>query len=333
MTNKPFLLLFLLLIVLFIVGCATNEPTATPTVLAVLEENTAVPTTTPPSTPTPAKLSQKGQILFVTTIDGYDEIFVMDVDGTNQKRLTNNQFGDGSPVWSPDGQSVLFNSDRDGDSEIFMMIIDGTNVQQLTHNEASDYAPNWSPDGTQIVFVSDRDLGWQESEIYTMSLDGSQQQRITNNKRKVLHPEWFEEKQIRFIQEEDNYGHYQWVVVTADAPFTEQERIAIPNDLRPVQSPDKLTFATTNQIDNIRWENEREIHLVNAELKIIEKFPITIAYPDDLNWTNDGQFIIFSGFPETVDQWRDIFKLDINTGEVIQITFSEQDEFSPNLWP
>ena len=46
---------------------------------------------------------QKSQIVFCSTRDGNSEIYVMDSDGGNQKRLTANQADDGSPAWSPDG--------------------------------------------------------------------------------------------------------------------------------------------------------------------------------------------------------------------------------------
>ncbi|MCB9422980.1 MAG: PD40 domain-containing protein [Ardenticatenaceae bacterium] len=79
----------------------------------------AIPTTTLTLTSSAAQLTGKGRVLFVTDADGDTEIYVMEADGTNRLRLTNNISDDWSPTWSPNGQFVAFVSDRDGDSEIY----------------------------------------------------------------------------------------------------------------------------------------------------------------------------------------------------------------------
>ncbi|MCH8286841.1 PD40 domain-containing protein [candidate division KSB1 bacterium] len=58
------------------------------------------------------------------------EIYVMDADGSNIKRLTNSLRHDGSPSWSPDGSQIIFESDRNGSFEIYIMNADGSNQRQ-----------------------------------------------------------------------------------------------------------------------------------------------------------------------------------------------------------
>ena len=62
----------------------------------------------------------QAQIAFVSYRDGNPEIYVMDADGKNQRRLTNRFADDDSPSWSPDGKRIAFvskafESDRDGE--------------------------------------------------------------------------------------------------------------------------------------------------------------------------------------------------------------------------
>ena len=63
----------------------------------------------------------------------------MDSNGTNIVQLTDNNYSDKSPSFSPDGDTIAFSSYLDGDYEIFTMDTDGNNTIQLTDNESDDY--------------------------------------------------------------------------------------------------------------------------------------------------------------------------------------------------
>ena len=140
------------------------------------------------------------RIVFISYREGHfigdfeeitSEIYVMDVDGGNQQRLTENRKNDESPSWSPDGTRIVFSADRKGDwtnYEIYVMDADGGNLQRLTENRKNDGAPSWSPDGKRIVFVSDRD---GNREIYVMDTDGGNLQNLTNNPGGDFGPAWF----------------------------------------------------------------------------------------------------------------------------------------------
>src|SRR2546426_1083458 len=107
----------------------------------------------------PAQAVSNGKIAFVSDRDGDSAIYVMNADGTGQKRLTNDTHGDVEPAFSPYGTKIAFSSNRDGilegdpqNYEIYVMNIDGSNQQRRTNNTAGDENPAWSHDGTKIVF-------------------------------------------------------------------------------------------------------------------------------------------------------------------------------------
>ena len=83
------------------------------------------------------------------------EIYLMDGDGTNPRRLTENAYADAFPSLSPDGSRIVFESNRlrsDGDpfnrSDVFVMNTDGTGQTALTRGASA----TWAPDGRQIAF-------------------------------------------------------------------------------------------------------------------------------------------------------------------------------------
>jgi TolB protein len=74
------------------------------------------------------------------------DIYVMQADGSNQTRLTDDPADDRDPVWSPDGQWIAFISLRDGVSELYVMRADGSAQTRLTDDaETETGRPAWSP--------------------------------------------------------------------------------------------------------------------------------------------------------------------------------------------
>ena len=71
------------------------------------------------------------------------EIYVMDADGGNEQRLTENRAWDRFPSWSPDGERIAFMSQSDGNLEIYVMDADGGNQKNLTNNRNGDGDPAW----------------------------------------------------------------------------------------------------------------------------------------------------------------------------------------------
>ncbi len=128
------------------------------------------------------------KIAFYSERDGNAEIYVMDADGTNIVRLTDNAADEGYPAFSPDGTRISFDSDRDGAFEIYTMNVDGSDVRRLTYNSANDVSAAWSPDGAQIAWMSTRS---GQFEVWMMDADGSNQRQFTGAEAPSEGTHWF----------------------------------------------------------------------------------------------------------------------------------------------
>ena len=83
------------------------------------------------------------------------EVYVMDADGTNLRRLTNNPAADNSPRWSPDGKSLLFLSTRKDGTQAWLLPLDGGDPTQVTKFATGVSDVCWTSDGKHLIFASD----------------------------------------------------------------------------------------------------------------------------------------------------------------------------------
>ena len=103
-------------------------------------------------------LSPDGErIAFMSRRAGNWEIYVVNVDGSEAQRLTDNPADDGLPTWSPDGRVLAFVSNRDGSWGVWAMTATGEDQQQL-------FAMQGSPDGF-VGTNRDASRGWLEERI------------------------------------------------------------------------------------------------------------------------------------------------------------------------
>ncbi|HLG42410.1 MAG TPA: DPP IV N-terminal domain-containing protein [Planctomycetota bacterium] len=127
------------------------------------------------------------------------EIYIIDENGQNPRRVTHHPATDTEPSWSPDGRRLAFGSSRDGNDEIYVIDLKTGAETRLTHDPGLDCQPAWSPDGRHIAFVSDRRAGnW---DIYVMDPDGKNVRRLTSGAGLEAQPSWSPDSgRIAFVQ-------------------------------------------------------------------------------------------------------------------------------------
>ena len=289
----------------------------------------------------------QAKIVFSSDRDGNWEIYVMDADGGNQRRLTNNPGRDRSPSWSPDGKRIVFVSNKDGHvrndrptAEIYVMDADGGNQRNLTNNPDRDISPSWSPDGKRIAFVSDRAVDGGEAvhnyEIYVMDADGGNLQRLTNNLTEDEYPSWSPDgKRIAFSARRD--GHFEnelgitYEIYVMDTDGENEQRLTENrnNDWNPSWSPDgkRIAFMSDRKGDAVSFD----IYIMNADGGNQQKLTNNRGWDGSPSWSPDGKRIAFMSYRDRnrVGHNTEIYVMDADGGNLQNLTNNPHADASP----
>ena len=195
---------------------------------------------------------RRTKIAFTSMRDGNTEIYVMDGDGKNQRRLTVNPTNDQYPTWSPDGKKIAFVSNRNvGHIQIWVIDADGKNLIRLSDG-VWDQNPDWSPDGKRIaydVLLNPWDNDKWNRTIYVMDSDGKNSRQLIEKPEWDVYPSWSPDgRKIAFASHRDM--HNEIYVMDADGRDIERITDVGISKYMPTWSPDgsHIAYCTNDHI-------------------------------------------------------------------------------------
>lgn len=205
------------------------------------------------------------------------DIYVSDLNGKVQRKLTNHKGYDAEATVSPKGDLIVFTSDRSGDLELYTMKIDGSDVKQITSGLGYDGGAFFSPDGKKLVFRASRPKTPEEiadykqllseglvaptnMEIYTCNIDGSDLKQVTSlgkaNWAPFYHPSG---KKIIFASNHASTRGYSFQLYMINADGSGLEQITNNSNFNafPMFSPDgkKIVFSSNRNNGGTRDTN------------------------------------------------------------------------------
>jgi Tol biopolymer transport system component len=288
---------------------------------------TPAPTALPPTWTVSATLpvapkGPGGRIVFTCTIEKYNQLCLMNADGSGWKRLTDRSANDYYPAFSPDGTRIVFVSNQTGLFEIYLRYLALSDEQQISDGIGSVSAPDISPDGKSVVFAAKFSGG--DSSIWKMNIDGSQAQPLTDAQWSEIDPSWSPDgQQIAFAASRG--GYVELFTMNADGSDIRQVTHGVLGiGGRSCWSPDGrwLAFYAGPRGD-------RDIYLVD----VASGTPLRLTYGGNNTapcFSPDGSWLVFSS---SRDGDHEIFVMRADGSQVTQLTDNDYDDWQPSWGP
>ena len=213
------------------------------------------------------------------------DIYLMNADGSNVRRIVDDPEYDVAPQWSPDGRKILFMTGRNGNFDVYVMNADGTEQKNLTaDHEKSDGSPVWSLDGHNIAF-SRRIEG--KDQIFVMDADGQHLKRVTHNSANHGSLGWSPDGS-KLIFQTDLDGNWEIYTISIDGELSQVTDDAA-EDLAPDWSPDgkKIAFSSNRN-------GKQHIYVMNADGSSLTQITNSTAEDTEPAWAPDGKRIVFT---------------------------------------
>ncbi|MCY3985651.1 MAG: hypothetical protein OXF23_01200 [Candidatus Dadabacteria bacterium] len=258
----------------------------------------------------------ESEIVFVRKEGNESDLFIMDYDGHNAKKLTNHGSSVLSPDCSSDGSRVIFSSDKNWDHDIYLLGFKATRLpaigKRITRGIHLDSSPSWSPDGKHVAFSRD-------GEIYIASSSGEVLRRLTKSPAIDVSPTWSPDgEKIAFVS--DRAGTPDIYVMSSEGGLPARITSGGYNT-DPVWSPN----ASVNRIAFVKVTRSRaDIYTVGPDGKGKQRLTSS-GRNEHPTWSPDGYYITFSSKRRGQ---RQIYIMYLNGENKLPLSRGKNDSFS-----
>ncbi len=265
------------------------------------------------------------RLAFLSRTSHGKEMYTVDFDGANVKKLTDEKSIILSPDWSPDGRSIVYTSYQDHNPDLILLDTRRNRRRPLLKLPGINSAASWSPDGTKISLVLSKD---SNSEIYVLNR-WRKLTRLTRHFNIDTSPTWSPDgKKIAFTSDRSGTGRPQIYIMDAESGdrtgvmrITFQSRY---ND-NPAWSPDGDKIAFTSLV-NGRFQ----IRIYYPETRETRDVTTGPGSKEEPTWSPDGRFLAYR---VTRGKTPSIHIKRIGGKKSRQLTFLPQGGFSPTWSP
>lgn len=248
---------------------------------------------------------------------GQEHLYLMDLQGNIQQRLTSDAFPAGDPTYSAMAGKFAFVC-VDQDLDICLVNPDGSAPVNLTQYPSRDSSPCWSPSGKQILFVSNRNA---VPGIWVVNADGTDLALLSNVQVPEGNPSWSPDgKKILFDTQRD--GHWQVYIMDPDGENAVNLSKSASSDVEPRWSPDGRYIAFRSDRDG-----GHDIFVMKADGSEVLNLTRTPRYREmSFIWSMDSQQIIYAAETEVA---AEIFRVNVDGTGLTNLTRSPAEDVDP----
>jgi len=108
-----------------------------------------------------------------------EDLWVVNLDGSDPKRLTVDEGVESNPVFSPDGKTIAFSAEYDGNTDVYIIPVEGGIPKRLTWHPGFDATRGFTPDGHSVLFISQRaSFTNRYTQLFTVPVTGGHETQL-----------------------------------------------------------------------------------------------------------------------------------------------------------
>jgi len=276
--------------------------------------------------PPPPTKEHIGRLIFTCTRGDYNQLCLINADGTGYQQMSRLEAHSYYPVYSPKGGSIVYASNQNGGVfDLFLFVFEGSRLIRLTNYIGNVISPSFSPDGTKILFANRAAEG--PTSLWTVDSTGENPDLLYAGPNTIVAADWSPDgATIAFAMAVDQPGAYEVFLMGADGSNVRQ-----------------LTFGLAGIGGSLDWSPDGKYLLIYAgplgdkDIFRIDVEAKTAAQLTDggnnaaCSYSPDGGWIAFNSLRNN-DQ-ADIFIMRADGSSMRQVTDNPEPDWQPQWEP